>query len=35
MAFADGLKILVVLVAALLLGQLKYAIVAVIMFSNK
>lgn len=33
MAFADGLKLLTVLVAALLLGQLKYAIVAVIVFS--
>ncbi len=33
MAFADGLKLLAVLIAALLLGQLKYAIVAVIVFS--
>ncbi|EPR10250.1 accessory gene regulator ArgB-like protein [Ruminiclostridium papyrosolvens] len=33
MAFADGLKLLAVLVAALILGQLKYAIVAVIVFS--
>ncbi len=33
MAFADGLKLLAVLIAALLLGLLKYAIVAVIVFS--
>lgn len=33
MALADGLKLLAVLIAALLLGQLKYAVVAVIVFS--
>ncbi len=33
MAFADGLKLLAVLITALLLGQLKYAAVAVIVFS--
>lgn len=33
MAFADGLKLLAVLLTALFLGQLKYAVVAVIVFS--
>ncbi len=33
MAFADGLKLFAVLFVALLMGQLKYAVVAVIVFS--